>query len=76
MTIYILTCINQNSELSFARAFRTKKEAQSNMKRSVESIRARFARNYGEHYVKVGNDGASVGNDSLCFIYNITEAEL
>lgn len=76
MKVYVLTCINADSELVFARVFRTKKEAQSSMRRSVESMRLHFEENYGECYKEMENDGAAIGNESKCFIYDITEAEL
>lgn len=76
MTIYILTCINECSELVYAQAFKEFNEAQKSMDASFIVEKNDFGIRGRLEYANLGTTSASLGNEEYCYVWNITEAEL
>lgn len=74
MKIYILTCINEDSELVFCKAYKTRCLANADMLRYLENEREEFIE--GPYYCNIGDSGAAIGDETHCYVYYITEDEL
>lgn len=75
MKIYILTCINEDSELVFCKAYKTRCLANADMLMYLENEREEFIGSPG-HYCNIGDLGAAIGDETRCYVYYITEDEL
>ena len=76
MKIYILTCINENSELVSAKAYYDLLVAQSLMRKEWTVECSDFESNGRLGYHELRDRSASCGNEEYGYIWNITEAEL
>lgn len=77
MKIFILTCINENSELVYAVAHRTLSEAQSKMREHARVESEEFA-DLGRpgNYCNVSEMSSACGDEEACYVWDITEQEL
>lgn len=76
MKIYILTCINENSELCFCKAYRTKEEAQLALLNQYNTEKEQWCTGGNLDYEEITFDGAAIGNEAYCYVWDITEDEL
>lgn len=76
MKIFILTCINESSELVYAVAFRTLAEAQSKMRQHAQVESEEFS-DLGRpgNYCDIGEMSSACGDEEQCYIWNITEQQ-
>ena len=74
MKIFILTCINESSELVYAVAFQTLAEAQDKMKKHAKVEGEEFA-DLGRpgNYCNIGIMSSACGDEEQCYVWNITE---
>ena len=74
MKIFILTCINESSELVYAVAYRTLEEAQAKMRCHALVECDEFA-HLGRpgHYCNIGDMSSACGDEEQCYVWNITE---
>ena len=77
MKIYILTCINEASELVSCKAYKTLQLAASDMICSVMAEYSEFKK-VGRRgiYTDIRDTSAAVGDEECCYIYDITEDEI
>lgn len=76
MTIYILTCINESSELVSCKPYKNLDMAQAMMRVEAEAEAKDFEDNDRPDYGYIGDFSAAVGTEDHGYIWNITEAEL
>ena len=75
MKIFILTCVNENSELCSCKSYRTREEAQVAMLNQFNNERGNWT--FGNlEYEEIDNNGAGIGNEGYCYEWKITEDEL
>ena len=74
MKIYILTCVNEESELVYARPYKLEIGAHIAMTEAIlaeyESEKERVG------YMDIGERSGAIGNDDWCYLYTIVEEEL
>ena len=74
MKIFILTCINESSELVYAVAYRTIAEAQDKMKKHAKVESEEFAeQGRPGNYCNIGEMSSACGDEEQCYVWNITE---
>lgn len=78
MKIYILTCINENSELVLCKPYKriptlAKADMYSEANSRYEEL---IKQNRPDAYIELDDMSACVGNEARCFNFKITEAEL
>ena len=74
MKIYILTCVREDGELVFAWAFRTKADAQENLKINFDARKHQFESETSLGYAHLKKNSAALGDDYQAYIWKITPA--
>ena len=72
MKVFILTCINEESTLVSANAYRTREEAQIAMKTAFYAEKIDFEERGRLDYADLKENKAAVGNDEYCYVWDIT----
>lgn len=78
MKVYIITTIDENSELRSVQTTVSKEEAQAKMKEILKDAKEYFHNIHGSDptYFTKNEDGGAVGNDDHCYSVQISETEL
>ena len=74
MKIFILTCINESSELVYAKAFKTLQGAKAEMFLQATAEHEEFAiAGRPGLYCDYGDMSTACGDQEYCYVWNITE---
>ena len=77
MKIYILTCINEESQLVSCKAYRSSDEAKIAMVNQAVAERQEFRKaDRPGQYLHPGDTSTAVGDEEYCYIWNITEDDV
>ena len=73
MKVFILTCVDENCDLIFCKAYRSPKEAKDEMTLQFNEKKAEPSR---IDYANINDASADIGNEYYGFVWQITEDEL